>query len=166
MGGLADRQRFHVSTEEHRAVLLAEKQRMDSLKADVDSSAFIQDYSPKQRAKLLQGEWRVGKSWANLSDEAGFHTRWFNDTYSYLCAYSHSGYLSALQVGQADSIEDQRMLTRPILQIGVVIMAHFALTYTRVFDSAYAVLSSRPEARKIAEIWRFGRDEMARIYER
>lgn len=166
LAGLADRQEFHVSIPEHQHVLAAEKRKIDQLKSEIESSPHIQAYTQRQRAKLLEGEWRIGKGWADLSADAGFHAKYFSNVYGYLCGYSHSSYLSALQVGQAQSIEDQRMLTRAILGIGVVIMAHFAFTYSNAFSSTGTVLSASPDARHVAEKWRFGAEDMATIYDR
>ncbi len=166
LGGLADRQQLHTSTDEHRAVLISEKQRIDQLKSEIESSPHIRAHTGKQRAKLLEGEWRIGKGWADFSADAGFHAKYFKNIYGYLCGYSHSSYASALQVGQAQSIEDQQMLTQSILGIGVVIMAHFAFTYSNAFSSAGEVLSANPDAKRVAEKWRFGADDMAAMYDR
>lgn len=166
LGGLADRQQFHTSTDEHRAVLTSEKQRIDQLRAEIESSPHIQAYTGKQHVKLLEGEWRIGKGWSDLSANAGFHAKYFKNIYGYLCGYSHSSYLSALQVGQAQSIEDQQMLTQSILGIGVVIMAHFAFSYSDAFSSAGEVLAANPDAKRVAEKWRFGPENMAAIYDR
>jgi hypothetical protein len=114
----------------------------------------------------LKGEWKVGISWTDLGIEAGFHEKYFRNIYSYLCGYSHSSYISALQVGQANSVDIQKSLTRAILGIGVVIMAHYAFTYSRFFKRTEEVLSSNSEARRIAEKWRLGPNDMGPIYER
>lgn len=78
----------------------------------------------------------------------------------------HSSYLSVMQVGQAESIEDQQMLTQSILGIGIVLMAHFSFCYSAVFTSAENVLSANPIAKGVAEKWRFGPEEMAPIWDR
>ncbi|MDO8446559.1 MAG: DUF5677 domain-containing protein [Deltaproteobacteria bacterium] len=166
LGGLMDRQQFHASTEELRTVQTTEKQMIEELKSEIAAAPHIQQYTQKQRAKLLEGEWRIGKGWSDLSVQAGFHEKYFKNIYSYLCGYSHSSYLSALQVGQAQSIEDQKMLTLSILGIGVVIMAHFAFTYSSAFSSAGPVLSANAETKGVAEKWRFGPKDMAPIYDR
>ncbi len=167
LGGLIDRQQFHVSTEENREVLAREKQQIDTLKSEIEAAPQFQEYTQKQRVKLLEGDWRIGNGWSELGVKAGFHKRYFKEIYGYLCGYSHSSYLSALQIGQAQSIEDQRMLTQFILGIGVVIMAHFAFSYSSAFSSAGLVLASSPEAKRVAEKWHFGPEVMeAIIYDR
>lgn len=166
LGGLLDRQKFSPLTPEHLQKLAREKQLIDKLRSDIEAAPQFQEYSEKQRPKLLEGVWRIGKGWSDLGVQAGFHERFFKDVYGYLCGYSHSSYLSALQVGQAQSIEDQQKLTRVFLNIGAVIMAHFSFTYSSLFSSAAAVLASNPEAKRIAEKWRFGAKSMATLYDR
>ena len=161
-----DRQEFHVSTEQGREVLAREEKQIEELKSTIGSSPEIRTYTEKQRKKLLEGEWRIGNGWADLGVSAGFHEKYFKNIYGYLCGYSHSSYLSALQVGQAQSITDQQMLTQSILEIGLVLMAHFAFSYPAAFATASAVLSANPSAMSVAEKWRFGPEDMAAIYDR
>jgi hypothetical protein len=166
LGGLADRQKFFVFMPQHREVLARELKEMQDLRSQIEKSPHMAGYSEKQGSRLLEGEWRTGSGWADLGKSAGFHDKYFKNIYGYLCGYSHASYLSALQVGQAQSIEDQKMLTSSILGIGVVLMAHFAFSYTAAFDGASVVLSANPSAKRVAEKWRFGAEDMAQIYDR
>ena len=166
LGGLFDRQQFHVSTKEGLEVIAREIEQIEVLRLEIERHSQITGYTDKQRKKLLNGEWRIGKSWADLSAQAGFHEKYFDNIYGYLCGYSHSSYLSALQVGQAKSIEDQQKLTQSILGIGVVLMAHFSFTYASLFSNAEKVLSENPDGRRVAETWRFGPEDMTAIYGR
>lgn len=166
LGGLCDRQRYHVSTKEGHDVLAREKKQIEVLQSEIGMLPQLSEYTEKQRKKLLSGEWRIGKGWADLGAQAGFHGKYFDNIYGYLCGYSHSSYLSALQVGQAESIEDQQKLTLSILGIGTVLMAHFAFTYASAFGNAETVLSGDPSAKRVAEKWRFGPKDMAAIYDR
>ena len=68
-------------------------------------------------------------------------------------------------MGQAQSIEKQKMLARPTLSIGVVLMSHFAFSYPAVFPDAESILVANPVANGIAETWRFGTEDMAEYYE-
>lgn len=166
LGGLSDRQSFHVSTQQGHKVLAQEKFTITQLEAEVLASPWVKEYSDKQQKKLLAGEWRIGKGWTDLGTNAGFHKKYFENVYGYLCGYSHSSYLSALQVRQAQSIEDQRGLTQAILGIGAVLMAHFAFSYSEAFGDSKAILSANPGSLCIAEKWRFGVEDMAVLYDR
>lgn len=166
LGGLVDRQQFHVSTEQGHEVLAREKKAIEELMCKIESSPLIHTYTKRQRKELLKGKWRIGNDWADLGVCAGFHEKYFRNIYGYLCGYSHSSYLSALQVGQAQSNADQQILTQSILGIGVVLMAHFAFTYSAAFNTARAVLYANLSAMRVAERWQFGPEDMAAIYDR
>lgn len=164
LGGLMDRQQFHTIVPEHHAKLAEEKTAIDKLRAEILISPYLQTYTEKQRQRLLQGDWRIGNGWSNLGVSAGFHKKYFNNVYGYLCGYSHSSYISALQIGQAESIDDQRALTQTILDTGAVVMAHFAFTYSELFPKAGSVLTENQEMAAVAKNWRFGVKAMAKIY--
>jgi hypothetical protein len=166
LGGLTDRQTSHVTIDEHCIVLADEKKQIEELKLIIRESEHLKSFTPKQQEQLLKGKWRIGSGWTDLGVNAGFHKKYFDNIYSYLCGYSHSSYISAMQVGQAQSIEDQKMLTNSILGIGIVIMAHYAFSYSEAFDSAKEVLNMSGAAKAIAEKWHFGAEDMAEIYDR
>ena len=166
LGGLVDRQRFHVSTAENKKVLARERDRIMELRQEIASASQLHAFTPNQQKQILGGKWKVGHGWADLGDQAGFHKEYFHTIYSYLCSYSHSSYISALQVGEAQNVEDQRILAEAMMGIGLVLMAHFAFSYSSLFPSATKVLDSNASAKLIAERWRFGKDEMAEIYVR
>ncbi len=164
LGGLIDRQKFHASSSQARETLIDEKEQIDKLKSEVTNSTQICDYTGKQIKRLLGGEWRIGSGWLDLGISAGFHKEYFKNIYGYLCGYSHSSYLSALQIGQAQSIEDQKMLSEAMLGVGVVVMAHFTFSYSNTFSTANNVLLANPAAKSIAEKWKFGPEDMSKIY--
>jgi Family of unknown function (DUF5677) len=166
LGGLTDRQSSHVSIEEHRVVLSKEKKQIEDLTILISDSEHLKSFTSKQQEQLLKGKWRVGNGWTDLGVNAGFYKKYFDNIYSYLCGYSHSSYISAMQVGQAQSIEDQESLTNSILGIGIVIMAHYAFSYSETFDSAREVLNKNSAAKAIAEKWHFGPEDMTVIYDR
>lgn len=166
LAGLMDRQKFHTFGAEEREKQDSEKIQINSLIKQIESDPEISSYSEKHKKQLLKGNWKVGISWIEFGVQAGFYEKYFENVYSYLCGYSHSSYASALQMRQAQSIDDQNMLAQPIMGVGVVIMAHFTFTYSRIFSSATTVLNKNTYARSIAEKWQFGPDDMANIFER
>jgi len=166
LGGLKDRQKMHTSIEEHKEKLNQEKQQIDKLQLEIEASPYIEDFTNKQRKQLLDGNWKIGNGWSSLGVAAGFHETYFNNIYSYLCGYSHSSYISALQVGQAQDIKEQQELSQFVLGVGVVIMAHFSFTYSDLFESASKVFNVDVVSKEIAEKWHFGPSDMAHIYDR
>ena len=163
--GLADRQKYSTRLENSYEILEEEKQEMEKIVVKIKASPYFATYTENQRRQVLKGKWRTGHSWTNLGINAGFHAGYFTNIYNYLCGYSHSSYASALQVGQAVSIDEQQMLARPILDIGVVLMSHFAFSYPTVFPDARFVLATNAVAQGIAEKWRFRAEDMAEYYD-
>lgn len=166
LGGLKDRQKMHASSEENKEKLNQEKQQICKLQSEIKASKYIESYTEKQSKRLLEGNWKIGNGWSSLGVSAGFHEIYFNNIYSYLCGYSHSSYISALQVGQAQEIKDQQKLTQSILGVGVVIMAHFSFSYSSLFESADEVFNSDNSGKEVADKWHFGPEDMAHIYNR
>ena len=164
LGGLMDRQKFHVYTEDGHKVLAREANNIKEIRVDIKASPEFQNFTPKQRKELLKGNWRIGNSWTDIGVNAGFNKKYFDNIYGYLCGYSHSSYLSILQVDQALTIDEQWTLTLPFLEVGAVLMAHFAFSYSNLFSDAKAVLLANPEALNIAKKWQFGSEDMATLY--
>lgn len=166
LGGLKDRQKMHTTSEEHKEKLNQEKQQIHQLQSDIEASKYTEDFTKKQLKKLLDGNWKIGNGWSSLGVAAGFHETYFNNIYSYLCGYSHSSYISALQVGQAQDIKEQQELSQFVLGVGVVIMAHFSFTYSALFESAATVFNANVAGKEVADKWHFGPSDMAHIYDR
>jgi hypothetical protein len=153
LSGLLSRQDYPMLIEENQKKLEFEREEIESLKAEIQSSLLFAKYSQKQQKQILKGNWDFNTSWQDMAVKAGFHPVHFRMTYSFLCGYSHAGYISVLQIGQAKTIEEQHDLTLPMLQIGGVIMAFFTFNYCGLFSSAGEVLESNAEAKVIAESW-------------
>ncbi|MBA2410913.1 MAG: hypothetical protein H0V62_14535 [Gammaproteobacteria bacterium] len=164
LGGLMDRQKLHTTTKDGARIQQEERQQIKRLRSELEQQEEFQALPLKHQNKLLKGEWRMEQSWADLGVAAGFHEKYFRNIYNYLCGYSHSSFISILQVGQARTIEDQAMLAKAIMGIGVVIMAHFSAAYVHLLASAAQVLSQNEKAAHIAEQWRFSADDMVTLY--
>ena len=164
LSGLMDRQRYNVFSDEAREICTLERDIIERLKSEIEESPQFHEFSRRQRNELLAGNWRIGRAWRDLGVRAGFHEAYFKNIFNYLCGHSHSSYASSLQVGQAQTLEDQVMLTESTISVGVVIMAHFAFTYPRVFPDADPVLASNPASRALAEVWRFGHEDMIHVF--
>ena len=165
-GGLADRQKSRAASAQALNIQAAEKMEMDRLKPEIEASPYLGSYSRDSAKKILKGEWRGSDSWAALSKYAGFHENYFRDIYGYLCGYSHASYISAMQVGQAQSLDDQQKLASACIGIGVVLMAHFARSYTELFEDTKRVLDADRQAKTAVERWGFSAEDWAKMIAR
>jgi hypothetical protein len=166
IGGLMDRQRVHVITEEGIRVKASEGKQIETLRLELQGLQAFQRLDQKLQSKILKGEWRAGKSWADLGVEAGFHQIYFRNTYGYLCGYSHSSYISVVQVRDARLLEDQDMLTGIMMTVGMRIMALFVASYSRLFSSVSEILDRNKSALAMADKWHFTVADMDGIFKK
>ena len=164
LGGLADRQKYSAAQPENRRKLEEEAMHIERLRTEIKESSSINQYSSNQQKRLLVGDWRAGMAWWEIGCAAGFHPVYLRNTYNYLCGYSHSSFLSAMQIDQAREPDVQEEFASGMLEVGMMLMAHFVFTYTELFPDTADPLSHDADARAIAEKWRFGREEMDAIY--
>lgn len=166
LGGLRDRLKLHPSTDQARdALKVTQLQAADQI-AEIESSPFLASYSPDQIKRLMKGDWRVGWSWTDEAVRAGFSKKYFQNVYSHSCGYAHTSYISSMQMGQAQSIEDQRMLGSVALQTCVHVMARAIAFYAELFPQGRTSLEMAPEqARNVAYFWGFTNVEMDPLYE-
>lgn len=161
--GLSDRANLNASTDEGRIKQADAKAQMAQLLKFIEASPFLSLYSVKEIKELKKGNWRVGWSWSSEAVRAGFHKLYFDNVYGHLCGYSHSNYISAMQIGQAQSIADQEQLSRAGVQISIHVMAHFIHFYASTFSPAADLLSASP-AKIIADTWHFKAEDMSHIF--
>lgn len=164
LGGLMDRQMLLPVSQTAMEVQAKELVEIEALRAEIETFSQFQEFTQKQKRKLLAGDWKIALGTSDLALAAGFHGSYFSNVYGYLCGYSHASYISALQVGQAKTLEDQLALTRTIMGIGVVTLAHFVCAYPQQFLAAHSVLDADPKAKLIAERWAFRAEDMADTY--
>lgn len=165
LGGLMDRQKLTPITEAARTTKRTELSQVIELQTQIASQNFFSSFTEKQQKKILEGEWRIGKGWEQLATNAGFHTTYFRNIYTYLCGYSHSSYASALQIREAKELSSQRELSNSMFGVACMIAAHFAFTYSNLFSRAKDALDASPDLKSIARKWQFGANDMKHIYE-
>lgn len=165
LGGLRDRLKLHPSTDEAMETIKATHLQVIEQVAEIEASPHLGDYKPEQAKRLLKGDWRVGWSWTDEAVRAGFHKKYFQNVYSHFCGYAHSSYISSMQMGEAQSMEDQRMLALVALQTAVHVMARTVTFYAELFPRGRAVLEAAPEeAQKVVYFWGFTGDDMDHLF--
>jgi hypothetical protein len=148
--GLLDRQGFRIISKEKAPILAQEKELIAGIISGIQANPVFKSLGAKQQAKAKKGDWRLNQRWSDLAEKAGFHRQVFEDVYTYLCAYAHSGGLSALQIGKAISQEDQRRLTVHSKYYGILLMSHFIMSYTELFPDTKSLLDINADAAELA----------------
>lgn len=166
LAGFSDRQRFVASTQEGEQKIAAERAQIDLLTKEISESEFFLTFSGKQRGQILKGNWKVDNSWSSIGQQHGFTKDYFDNMYNFLCSYSHSSYLSILQIGEAKSLDEQEMLANAAIGFCVVILAKFCHTYMQVFPASQAALDLHADARATLSMWNFSTEDMASMFRR
>jgi len=162
--GLTDRVGHTATTDEGRVKQASAREQQAELLLLIQSSEHFIKHSTKEQNQLLKGNWRVGWSWGEEAVRAGFHRKYFDNVYGYLCGYSHSNYISVMQIGQAQDLPTQARMTEAGLQISVHIMSHFIHLYASTFSPASDLLNAS-ESRPIVDVWHFKSDDMNQIFD-
>lgn len=150
LGGLLDRQKLTCISERHASVLEGDKEVITRILSEIESSPAYASLTPAQQKDAGKGNWRLHRSWNDLAEIAGFDRRTFKDVYGYFCSYAHSGGWSMLQISQAVSQQDQRRLAVSAKYYGVMLMAHFVLSYTQLFTDRRSQLDADPRGAELA----------------
>ncbi|MFC6283754.1 DUF5677 domain-containing protein, partial [Polaromonas aquatica] len=164
LAGLRERTDTSTLTEASKKKQLAERARCEKLCEDIKANKHFLELSKGAQKALLLGKWRMGRSVEEIAQQVGFHSRQLDGLYSYLCSYSHSSYISALQIGQADE-PMERELSRMSIGVSCNMTARMIKTYARLFPDAQQVFeSSTAEDKRAVERWNFLREDFEMSY--
>ncbi|BBP74203.1 hypothetical protein PHLH7_03070 [Pseudomonas sp. Ost2] len=131
----------------------------------IEASPFYALYSKGEQTKLRKGDWSAGTNWNELAVKAGFHRVYFTSIYPYLSGYTHTDFISCLQIGSAISLQAHYDLGIATLQMCIVMIGHFAHFYAGLFPAAKAVFDQSGEAIELATKWHIRAETMAHIYD-
>ncbi|MCF5775732.1 hypothetical protein GIV40_01340 [Pseudomonas poae] len=163
--GLQDRIKLNAISDEGRKKQEDSRAQALELMEKIESSIHVKSYTSQQVKELKKGDWKIGWNWRSEAVKAGYHPKHFDNIYKHLCGYSHSSYISALQVGAAQSLETQRFLADGGLQVCVHVMAKFVLFYSSLFTAAEQIYAASGDAQKVVARWGFRPDDMDHLFE-
>lgn len=163
--GLMDRQSLAPTTDQSREAQRVEAVDLQKMRSELEAHELMLAMPRGARKSILeQGQWKAARPWRVLAREADLNEVYFNNIYGYLCGYSHASYAAALQVGQANTLEEQNHIALSMLGIGNVVMAKMLALYSKLFETATSALN-RSEHRGLIDLWGFTAKDFAAIYE-
>jgi hypothetical protein len=165
LGGLLDRQRFTPTSEEGRERLKQEALQIEHLRNQIQDNPAYAQLPAKRQEDARKGKWKFGNSWVDLAVVAGSSQRYFVSLYAYLSSYAHSGYLSALQIGQAQDEQVQYQLCEIYIGVGLTIMSHFLVGYSSFFSPVQELIAANPADAALLEKWHLIGSDMNKLYD-
>lgn len=149
-----DRQQYKSHLIKNNMQLKSERQTADELIERMKTDPHFLAMNKSQQDKLVKGNWRMGLQWKDLASLAGLDALYFNNIYKHLCGYSHSGYISTVQIRDSwNSIKDQKEMARTVAVVTSNVLSYFAVKYCEFFPNAQQVLDARSELKSLVETW-------------
>jgi len=164
LSGLADRAKLLPASVEAEKTLAADKGQMEELRISIAKSPHLAAYTEKQARRILAGGWSQLRDWSELAVHAGIHPRYFDQTYNHLSGFSHSSYISAIQISQARDMHTQLHMAQTCVQMSLFYTAHFVVNFSKISASAALFISSDDAAKKFLKLWHITSEDWAKIY--
>jgi hypothetical protein len=150
--GFVERQTFPVSSEENRQKLAEEKKKINNLHSKLRLNSTYQQLTERQKKRVLKGEWRL-LSWRKIAENANLAEILSSDMYRHLSGYSHSSYLSVLQIKESLEKKEQSLLLPSSILTITIATANLIRGYCDLFPRAGAVLTADAEGGDLVDIW-------------
>lgn len=164
LSGLADRAKLLPASVESEKILAGERAQMEELRLSIAQSPHLAAYSEKQARRILAGGWSQLRDWGELAVDAGIHTRYFEQTYNHLSGFSHSSYISAMQIAQARDIPTQLHMAQACLQMSLFYTAHFVANFSKISSTAALFIGGNEHAKRLLNTWHITREDWEKIY--
>lgn len=158
--GFIERKNFKAESEDS---VRRKMQEQEQIKETINLIRTFDSYkklSPKEQARIEKGHWKLNNKWPDLAENAGFDKALFVDTYSYLCSYAHTGRLSALQIMQTQTKEEQSVLIESLLGYALMILSKFICDYVFLIPETRLAFEANKEGQFISSIWKRVAEEL------
>ncbi|SEH84829.1 hypothetical protein [Pseudomonas asplenii] len=165
LSGLNDRGKITAKSDKSKAVLNREAESIKLLKEQITQSPFYFNANRETRKEIDNCSWKPKGGAYVISGHVDIHQKYFSDIYNHLSGHAHASYISALQTRDAQSQQDQQMLAGAARQILCMALAHFLLSYSKLFPNALKLLQSDIETYNTVKNWHFRISNFKELYE-
>lgn len=153
LAGYLERQGFIAELEESRKTKNKEKLELDSLVVKIRDHQYFRSLDTREQARVLNSNWKFGKSIPELAELAGFDKEYFGTIYSYLCGYSHNSRNSVMQVYQAKDLLKQKVQAKSEIGLVIIILANFIKEYSQLHPKTDIVHNGNKYANGCCNAW-------------
>lgn len=153
LAGFIERENYPASNDKAIKLKASEKELKNKRIKDLENNKVFQNLSAGHKKLVLKGNWRIGKSWTDLSAHAAIPKETFKHIYSYLCSYSHSGRLSIIQIEQTKGLENEKQFGKVFQSINLIILARLIVDYVYLLPDCKATFESNKDVMDKVYIW-------------
>lgn len=102
--GIKQRVGFEILTMEAKEKQKQEAKFLEELQKEIEQSTFFNQFNNNEKKQILKGiKPRLFNSWIDIVKLSGLKVRIFKNLYGYKSNYSHSEFISALQINSKNS---------------------------------------------------------------
>jgi hypothetical protein len=153
LSGLIERQTFAVQSPQGNKMLSEELKIIEKLIIQLNSNQYFLKLSKEYREKIIKrGEWRL-LSWKEIGLTANLSESIAKDFYKYLCGYSHSGNLSAIQLHETLYDHKEKPLFDATLSLIKIAIANMILSYSQYFPKVQTFYDNLGDIQKLVKLW-------------
>ena len=123
------------------------QQRFDEIenfRERIKNTIYYQKLDHNQQKLSLKGVLFPKRNKEEIAKMAGFGKKTFQQTYTYLSAYTHGDSLSIAQIKDAVTDEQKGSYIRLSLSLVMMVLSHLILNYAKKFPEAKAICDGQP----------------------
>ncbi len=144
--GLKQRNSFRATNEVNQSKKANEFLEIEALKESICKSIFFKEYPKKVQENILKGiKPRLENSWKSLNEKSEFQSDLFKDFYGFKSNYSHSEFISILQIKSENYAYDANAKEHYCLFLLNSLISRCILDLTEVFPSIHKHFNSKEE---------------------
>jgi hypothetical protein len=154
LAGFLDRTYYEPKADYQFEILANEKIEIEKVKESIRTNDEFLKLTEKRKKLILNGYWRMDKTWLDLATDANFTRRFFNQQYKFLCGHSHSSRLSIIQIQQSQSFESQKLLAAASIGVLMVVNAKFTFEYFEIIPGLKELVDIDSEEFNLIKVWK------------
>ncbi len=154
---LLHRQKFPASMNEHKEKLLKEKEETDNLKNMIFSNPCYLELPDKMKKNILKqkfkknfGKWEF-THWVDIGVQIGLSEPFMTYYYKFLCSFSHSGYLSLMQLREVIVTGDKSPPLGGSIDLINIVLAKMISLYCFLFPISNSILDNDPKSKAVVD---------------
>ncbi len=153
MNDFKGRLKITASSKEGKEKIESIINQVNVLQKNLESDQYFLRLNKNQKKKAVKGDWRLGRTWLELANSAGFSEKLFYGAYGMLSSEAHSGKTSINKLQSTLSQESQMAQLALPLKYGLIVMSQLIFNYAKLYPEGSFEFDSEKMA-IIAGAWK------------
>jgi len=154
LSGYIERSKYLPKSDDHQKLKDQEEQMILKLTDEIKNEPYFQNLTSKMQRLALNGKWRLDQTWSKLAVKSGFSETFFNQQYSFLCGYAHSGRVSVMQIMVTKELEKQWEMAQASIGVLMVVLAKTTYDYVNLIPGIKSHIDTSSEECNVITRWK------------